>query len=150
MTYQIIYSSEASTPMQADDLEDLLKCARSKNAIRGITGALVYADGVFLQILEGDRVHVDDLMAKIVRDLRHETITVFREGEIASAVFTGWEMAYVSATAAQVAKWAGLSGASDIPDVVCDMRQDPQRAALVAQSIRSYLAPSSSAQASAR
>ena len=58
MTYQIIYSSESSTPMQADDLEYLLAHARRHNAAKEITGALVYADGVFLQILEGDSASV--------------------------------------------------------------------------------------------
>ena len=147
MTYQIIYSSESSTPMQADDLEYLLSHARRNNAENGITGALVYADGVFLQILEGDRASVDTLMAKIVQDVRHETITVFREGDIPSAVFSGWEMAYVSATSAQVAQWAGLSAEIAIPELLTDMRQDPQRVAQVAQSILAYLAPGTSTQA---
>ncbi len=147
MTYQIIYSSESSTPMQADDLEYLLANARRKNAAQGITGALVYADGVFLQILEGDSASVKALMATIVQDVRHETVTVFREGEIACAVFSGWEMAYVSATSAEVAQWAGLSGAVAIPEILADIRQDPARVARVAQSILAYLAPGKMPQA---
>jgi len=141
MTYQIIYSSESSTPMQADDLEYLLAHARRHNAEKGITGALVYADGVFLQILEGDSTSVKALMGKILQDVRHETVTVFREGEIAAAVFSDWDMAYVSATPAQVAQWAGLSGAVEIPEILTDIRHDPQRAARVAQSILAYLSP---------
>ena len=141
MTYQIIYSSESSTPMQAEDLEYLLAHARRHNAAKGITGALVYADGVFLQILEGDNTSVKDLMAKILQDVRHETVTIFRESEIPAAAFSGWDMAYVSATSAQVAHWAGLSGAIEIPEILTDIRQDPHRAAQVAQSILAYLAP---------
>ena len=121
--------------MQSDDLEDLLEHARSNNGKKGITGALIYVDGAFLQVLEGARVSVEDLMAKILRDVRHETVTVLREGEIPSPIFTDWKMAYVSATSEQVAKWAGLSGTTGISEILTDIRQNPQAAAQVAESI---------------
>lgn len=146
MTYQIIYSSESSVPMQLDDLEEILKHARSSNATKGITGALVFVEGVFLQILEGDRTSVRDLMAKISVDVRHQTVTVLREGEISSAIFSDWKMAFVSATSEQISKWAGLSGTTEIPEILTDIRQDPHRAAQVAQSILSALAPESTIQ----
>jgi Sensors of blue-light using FAD len=145
MTYQIIYSSESATPMQMEDLDEILEDARSSNASQGITGALVYVEGVFLQILEGERDVVEALMGKIARDVRHETVTVLREAEVPAAVFKDWKMAYVSATAEQVAKWAGLSGTADIPEILTDLRQDPHRATQVAQSILSLLAPENAA-----
>ena len=126
--------------MQINDLEEILEQARSKNAKRGITGALVYVDGVFLQILEGDTGVVLGLMAKITRDVRHETVTVLKQGEIPAAIFNDWNMAYVSATGEQVARWAGLSGTTAIPDVLIDMRNDSVKATQVAQSILSVLA----------
>lgn len=146
MIYQIIYSSESSTPMQLDDLEDILEHARIWNATKGITGALVYADGVFLQILEGDRVEVQELMIKILGDLRHETVTVLRECEIPCAVFGGWQMAYVSATPAQVAAWAGLSIAAGSHEVLSSSGEDPYRAEQFAQSILALLKPDNTAQ----
>ena len=145
MTYQIIYSSESATPMQMEDLEEILDDARSSNASKGITGALVYVDGVFLQILEGERDVVEDLMTKIAKDVRHETVTVLRKAEISAADFKDWKMAYVSATVEQVAKWAGLGGTTDIPEILADMRQDPHRATQVAQSILSLLTPENTA-----
>jgi Sensors of blue-light using FAD len=145
MTYQTIYSSESATPMQMDDLEEILEHARSNNAKKGITGALVYVDGVFLQILQGDSEVVQELMAKIARDVRHETVTVLKQGEIPAAIFRDWKMAYVSATAEQIAKWAGLSRTTAIPDILADMRNDPFKASQVAQSILSVLASDSDA-----
>ena len=108
MTYQIIYSSESTMPMQSEDLETLLTHARSRNADAGISGALIYADGVFLQIIEGDRAQVETLMTRIRKDRRHEAVTVLREGEMPSARFERWKMAYIGATSEQVARWAGL------------------------------------------
>ena len=55
MTYRIIYASNATSPLQTDDLEELLDQAMRRNAAQDITGALVYSEGMFLQILEGDR-----------------------------------------------------------------------------------------------
>ena len=140
MTYQTIYSSESATPMQMEHLEEILEHARRSNAKRGITGALVYVDGVFLQILEGDAEVVQELMEQISRDVRHETVTVLKQGEIPAAIFRDWKMAYVSATSEQIAKWAGLSGTTAIPDILSDMRSDPFKATQVAQSILSVLA----------
>lgn len=139
MPYQTIYSSESATPMQLDDLEEILQHARRSNAAKGITGALVYVDGVFLQILEGNFDAVRELMEKIVVDVRHETITVLKEGEISAAAFADWKMAYVGATAEQVALWAGLSGATPVPDILADMRNDPVKVTQITQSILSAL-----------
>lgn len=145
MPYQIIYSSAASTPMQMDELEDILEHAQSSNATDGITGALVYADGHFLQILEGRQSVVEQLMQRIAKDLRHETVVVLQAGDVPAAAFPDWEMAYVSASPEQVARWAGLSATSQLPDVWETMRQNPERAAQVAQSILAVLVTGESA-----
>lgn len=139
MTYQIIYSSEAATPMQTDDLQELLDHARRSNATRGITGALVYAEGIFLQILEGDKVLLQDLMAKIRRDVRHESVSVLREGEVPTAIFGSWKMAYVSATPKQVAKWAGVSVANDTTESLSETAEEQNRTARFAEDILSLL-----------
>ena len=139
MTYQIIYSSEAATPMQTDDLQELLDHARHSNATKGITGALVYAEGIFLQILEGEKVLLQDLMAKIRRDVRHEIVSVLREGEVPTAIFSSWKMAYVSATPKQVAKWAGVSAANDTTESLSETAEEQNRTAQFAQDILSLL-----------
>lgn len=140
MTYQTIYSSEATIPMQSDDLEALLEKARRKNGSLDISGALVYTDGIFLQILEGDRVRVQALMDRILKDVRHENVTILREGEVAAAQFSSWKMAYVSATTEQVARWAGLGAGSENGEVVDD-DENRRRTARFAQDILALLAP---------
>jgi hypothetical protein len=139
MTYRTLYSSVSSTPMQLDDLEDLLEQAQGHNAGNAITGALVYVDGFFLQVLEGDKATVQTLMQKIRKDFRHESVTVLQEGEVPAAAFSEWTMAYVSATPEEVARWAGLSGTTQLPKVWDDIHEDPQRAAQVVKSILAVL-----------
>jgi Sensors of blue-light using FAD len=139
VTYQIIYSSEAATPMQTDDLQALLDHARRSNGAKGITGALVYAEGMFLQILEGDKVVLQGLMTKIQRDVRHENVFVLRKGEVPTAIFGGWKMAYVSATPKQVAKWAGIGAANDTTESLSETAEEQNRTAQFAQDILSLL-----------
>jgi hypothetical protein len=139
MPYQLIYSSQAATPMQTDDLEDLLESARESNAEVGINGALVYVDGFFLQVLEGKAEDVQELMARIAKDLRHQTVTVLKQGPVPAAAFSDWSMAYVSATADQVSKWAGLGVTTALPELLADMRVDSSRVTQLVDSILSAL-----------
>jgi Sensors of blue-light using FAD len=139
MPYQVIYSSASSTPLQQEDLQDILVQARSKNARAGITGALAYVDGCFLQVLEGEAAAVQQLMARIAIDLRHETVTVLQAGEIAAAAFPDWQMAYVSATSAQVAEWAGLNARTELPETLAALRQDRAKTMQLSKSILSVL-----------
>jgi len=46
----------------------MLEESRLRNVKRGITGVLLFADSVFLQVLEGARDDVEDLMASLRRD----------------------------------------------------------------------------------
>ena len=78
MPYQITYSSQATEPMTDTGLEEILADARTGNQARNVTGALIYVDGVFFQIIEGDKDVVQNLMANIVRDSRHHSVKVLR------------------------------------------------------------------------
>ena len=49
----IVYISKAARSLGHDDLERLLESARRRNIQEGITGVLLYADGSFMQYLEG-------------------------------------------------------------------------------------------------
>lgn len=139
MTYQIIYSSDSTTPMQSDDLEDLLEHARDRNAQRGITGALLYVDGVFLQILEGEAATLKTLMARIALDLRHESVTVLQEGYVRAPRFSDWTMAYIGATPEQMADWLCLPGTTPVPDLFDGLRRDTSKVDDVAQSVLAAL-----------
>ena len=134
--------------MEPEDLEEILDHARRSNSRAGITGALVYVDRYFLQILEGETSRVKNLMDLISKDVRHETVTVLRETEISEAAFSNWEMAYISATPEQIAAWAGLGATTRVPEVLNNMHQDPQRAMQVAKGIFLVLANKSSSQTS--
>ena len=127
MPYQIVYSSQATAPMTASELEKILEDARVGNEARGITGALIYVDAVFFQVLEGDREAVLELMASITRDARHGQVKVFYEAEVEARTFGSWKMAFLNPTAEEVKGWAGLPGTATIEDLLADVGGDSNR-----------------------
>lgn len=128
MTYQMVYSSQATAPMSLSDLEAILVDARAGNEKRNVTGALIYIEGVFLQILEGDKQALLGLMRSIAADTRHTSVTVFHEAEVDRPMFSSWRMAYVGASPEQMAEWTGLEGTATIEGILQGMRRDPAKA----------------------
>ena len=135
MPYQLIYSSEATQPMTATDLEKILVDARVGNETRNVTGVLIYVDGVFFQILEGDKDVVVALMKSIAQDSRHRSVKIFSENETNERAFGSWRMAYVNATPDQMSIWAGLPGTTTIESVLEGVEHHPQRVAQIARGI---------------
>lgn len=127
MPYQIMYSSQATVPMTVTDLEKILTDARAGNQARNVTGALVYVDGVFFQLLEGDKAVVRNLMANIASDSRHQSVKVFYEAEVEVRAFESWSMAYLGPTAQEMSTWAGLPATATVEEVLADVNRDPDR-----------------------
>lgn len=99
--YHIIYSSQAKEAMTLTTLVVLLMQARSLNEQRHITGALVYGDGQFMQVMEGEEAVVKDLYERIVQDPRHHNVCKLAEGLIAARSFAQWSMAFGEVPAAE-------------------------------------------------
>ena len=140
MTYQVIYSSMAAEHLTMPDLESILVDAREGNKRRGITGALVFVEDVFLQILEGDRDAVQSLMSSIEKDPRHSELHVISESEIDQPMFTAWKMAYLSPAAGQIAAWLGKEGTASVQELLADLHRMPQQASGLAEGILTALA----------
>jgi hypothetical protein len=140
MPHQIMYSSQATEPMTVTGLEAILADARTGNEARNVTGALVYVDGVFFQIIEGDKDVVHKLMASIASDSRHHSVKIFYEAEIDVRAFESWSMAYLSATAEQMSKWAGLPGTATVEQLLTDINRSPHRVPRILVNILNALA----------
>lgn len=96
---QLIYSSVAKKRMSGEGLAELLRQARHHNMQCGITGMLLYADGSFFQVLEGEAAEIDKLFETISRDRRHEQVTLIIHEPIAKRAFGDWTMGYADITA---------------------------------------------------
>jgi len=76
----LVYVSSATLPFSGEDLRALLATCRENNAELGVTGMLLYKDGNFMQVLEGDEQAVRGLYARIAADPRHGGEITLQEG----------------------------------------------------------------------
>lgn len=100
---QLIYRSAARSRLNQQQLTDLLTQARDRNAQHGLTGMLLYDDGSFLQVLEGEKEPLLELYARILLDPRHTEIVKLLERESDERQFGDWRMGFVSVTRIAVA-----------------------------------------------
>ena len=97
MLVRLLYASRCSDTIDDELLDSVLHQSRTSNAEHGITGILcVHPEGgVFLQALEGARDEVNALYNNIVRDPRHEDVTLLGYQEIEERAFASWRMGRV-------------------------------------------------------
>ncbi|MGF1464428.1 MAG: BLUF domain-containing protein [Maricaulaceae bacterium] len=96
MLSRLIYHSQATF---SDDpaivkaqLAGITQASGLHNPANGLSGALVYAGGVFVQALEGDAGVLTETFWKIKRDPRHRAVTLSEFRPIARRQFAGWGM----------------------------------------------------------
>lgn len=92
--FHLLYTSHATTPFLESDLIDLLKRSRAFNLENHITGMLLYLEGKFMQVLEGDKQIVISLYDKIKKDSAHTRVTTVIEGDSPTRVFKDWSMGF--------------------------------------------------------
>jgi hypothetical protein len=102
-----IYASAAVRDFSAEELTELLKVARGNNARLGITGLLLYVEGNFFQVLEGDPAAVGLIYESIGRDKRHTRVTQIISESISRRAFTEWSMGFLSLSQEQLAEILG-------------------------------------------
>jgi blue light- and temperature-responsive anti-repressor len=111
--YKLIYCSrnriEGSNAAVTSELQSILSIARKNNSAMGITGALLYNDGNFAQILEGPLGSVERIFEIIQRDPRHSEVTVVHSGHAMERDFAEWSMAFAGSNAND--KMAGATAA---------------------------------------
>lgn len=96
MLFHLIYVSTAVVPMTEDDLVRLLEQSRSSNAQNRLTGMLLYKNGHFMQVLEGEESSVKEIFHDIEKDLRHKSVDVLRAEYIQHRDFPDWTMGFAN------------------------------------------------------
>lgn len=96
MPYRIVYISSSVGQIDATTLADILEQSRRNNSADGITGALLFHDGNFIQILEGPQAEVTACFDRINRDERHRCVIVLESEPVEARIFSSWDMGFVS------------------------------------------------------
>lgn len=92
--FYVIYVSSAVQLMNDEALLSLLQQCRKKNAALGITGMLLYKQGNFMQLLEGEEEVVLELFDTIKKDSRHKDLITITTDNIADRSFEDWSMGF--------------------------------------------------------
>lgn len=95
MIFQLLYFSTANHKMDEPELTEILKKANLTNIQKGISGFLLYMDGTFAQVLEGQEKIVNELyLNKITKDNRHHDCMVLVERTVPAREFPEWSMGF--------------------------------------------------------
>ena len=96
--HNLVYCSQASADLDDEVIASIIATARHHNPRLGITGLLVFGQGIFFQWLEGPRDNVTGLLACIAADTRHTNLVVLsQEDDIRDRLFPEWDMEWVEA-----------------------------------------------------
>ncbi|MDP3218628.1 MAG: BLUF domain-containing protein [Deltaproteobacteria bacterium] len=88
------YGSAAAGPFDAEAQASLLRTCCATNARLGVTGVLLYRNGNFLQVLEGEEGVVRDLYLRIRLDPRHTGCITLLDGALDARMFPASLMAF--------------------------------------------------------
>ena len=94
MLINLIYHSLAVDHITEQDIKDILEEARAFNKEHNITGLLLFHEGEFVQILEGEEKDVTGIFAKIKEDPRHRLVRLLETSPIKERTFPNWLMAF--------------------------------------------------------
>ncbi len=101
--YYLIYSSQTKKDLRKDELFSILEKSRVRNKLMGISGFLLcinedyhpdVLNGMFLQVLEGEKEDVVKLYNIIKDDTRHREAVVIAEGVLFNRMFDNWRMGF--------------------------------------------------------
>lgn len=125
---QIIYISETPTPLSLPEVEAILEVSRKNNRHDGISGMLLYADNVFIQVIEGEESLVTALYQKVSKDPRHTAVTLVSDQAIKQRSFRNWSMGFSQISDPEILAELGLndffSGSEWVNSSRCDKIQE--------------------------
>jgi len=94
--FYLIYVSTATKAIDNNELLSLLKYCRKANINKEVTGMLLYKNGCFMQMIEGEEVTIKELYKEICQDGRHQGQYVVMSGTAEKRAFNNWSMGLCS------------------------------------------------------
>lgn len=123
---RLVYMSQATPGLEDADLQGILATARERNPARGVTGLLLYSNGVFFQLLEGPEPILIRLVGSIAGDPRNHSLEMLAIDRDVERLFDGWAMAYLpldSPAGGRIRATAGLNTLDDLRALIERGRQ---------------------------
>jgi hypothetical protein len=111
--HEIIYMSLACEAMAPEQFAELMERAQARNQAAGVTGMLVYHEGEFMQLLEGERSVIEALYDKIAIDPRHQQVYQLWAAPITTRNFDSWTMGFVAIDDLTLQRHTGFASFND-------------------------------------
>lgn len=92
--FALTYTSEAVAFLSRPQIEHLLSRAQARNTEHDVTGVLLYANGHFIQYIEGPPAGVSTIWEIIKADPLHHRIVEHTYEPIRQREFAEWSMAF--------------------------------------------------------
>jgi hypothetical protein len=90
--FQLLYKSAGIPTLTQKDVAEIVAHSNKHNNARGISGFLVFENGQFMQLLEGDEAVIKELYHnKIAKDSRHTEVKILKESH-GPRMFAEWSM----------------------------------------------------------
>lgn len=96
MRYTICYVSTAVEDIEQEEIKDLLKKWKEKNNDDGVKGILLYSEGNFFQVLEGEKKSLLELFENIRKDSRHHSVIQILGKDIDNIGYDGYDADFVT------------------------------------------------------
>jgi hypothetical protein len=93
MLARLVYVSRAAAGLETGEIYEIIRRAHAGNAPAGVTGALVFLDGWFVQVLEGEAGPLAARLARIRADPRHADLQIRQHERVHARIFAGQPMA---------------------------------------------------------
>ena len=90
--FRLIYASRSNPILDGSEVYSLLATSKRNNKEHALTGVLLYGQGYFLQVLEGNRDEVNRLFQRIVADQRHDDVRIIEAVNTGGREFSQWSM----------------------------------------------------------
>jgi spore coat polysaccharide biosynthesis protein SpsF (cytidylyltransferase family) len=111
--YNLIYISTASRLLTEYELAEILLVSRENNTQNKVTGMLLYSEGTFIQVLEGEKNDVINTYTRIIDDQRHRNIIELAAGPLTTRNFPDWSMGFASVNSEVLREFQGYSSPTD-------------------------------------
>jgi hypothetical protein len=96
MRFAISYLSTANKDLNQDEVAELLDITEIRNNNAGVNGLLIYSDGNFFEVIEGEETKIKELFENIKEDPRHRNIMIVFEKKIDKPLFHEKEANFIS------------------------------------------------------
>jgi len=132
----LVYVSSATRPFGQSELIGLLEEFRQNNQRANITGMLLYRDGNFMQVLEGEEIAVTSTHERITKDSRHTGLITLLKEQITMRDFGEWSMGFRNLDSAELRDVPGYNEFLNEDWKGRPIQESPQRALKLLQVFR--------------